>query len=323
MNKKWKEILIVLLLGLFLPSVIFSITQRNWNRHEQGEPDPTQTSTKSTESDRERISVLMDEGEILEMDIQDYLTAVVLCEMPATFEMEALKAQAVVARTYTMRRHTGDNKHKGAAVCTDSACCQGYCEPRDYISSGGDEELVEKVHQAVVQTDNQVLLYEEKLIDATYFSCSGGMTEDALAVWGADIPYLQSTESPGEEKASHFVDTVTFGLDDFWDALGLSEKKGERVVISKITYTDGGGVDMITICGKNFKGTKLRSLLGLRSTAFAITALGNTVTITTKGFGHRVGMSQYGAEAMAVNGSTYDQILFHYYKGTELATYED
>lgn len=322
MNKKLKEIVMVLILGLFLPAVVFSSTQKIWmsDKHVESE---TKVETSSNGDLNQRVSVLMNDDQILMMDIQDYITAVVLCEMPATFDIEALKAQAVVARTYTMRRQTGENKHDGAAVCTDSACCQGYREPDDYIASGGNIELLDKVRQAVAQTENQVLLYNGKLIDATYFSCSGGMTENAVAVWGADIPYLQATESPGEEHAAHYVDTVKFSTADFINKLKLSGVKNNNVDITDITYTEGGGVDRITICGESFKGTEIRRLLSLRSTAFSVTALGDSVTITTKGFGHRVGMSQYGAEAMAVNGSTYDQILFHYYKGTELSSYVD
>lgn len=322
MNKKLKEIVVVLILGLFLPAVVFSSTQKILisDKHVESE---TKMETSSNGDLNQRVSVLMNDDQILMMDIQDYITAVVLCEMPATFDIEALKAQAVVARTYTMRRQTGENKHDGAAVCTDSACCQGYREPDDYIASGGNIELLDKVRQAVAQTENQVLLYNGKLIDATYFSCSGGMTENAVAVWGADIPYLQATESPGEEHAAHYVDTVKFSTADFINKLKLSGVQNNNVDITDITYTEGGGVDRITICGESFKGTEIRRLLSLRSTAFSVTALGDSVTITTKGFGHRVGMSQYGAEAMAVNGSTYDQILFHYYKGTELASYED
>ena len=144
------------------------------------------------------------------------------------------------------------------------------------------------------------------------------MTEDAAAVWGADIPYLQATESPGEEGATHYIDTVTFSAVEFQNALGVSLKGNAATWLGPVQYTRGGGVDTIEIGGTVYQGKTLRKLLNLRSTAFTMTAVGDTVIITTKGFGHRVGMSQYGAEAMAVDGYDYTEILAHYYKGAVL-----
>jgi len=177
------------------------------------------------------------------------------------------------------------------------------------------------VKKAVESTRLQVLYYNGELIEATYFSCSGGLTEDAEAVWGSEIAYLRSVQSPGEEAATHYTDTVTFYVHEMASRLGISSPQNSYDWIKNISYTDGGGVDSIQVGDVEFRGTAFRQLLGLRSTAFAITTLGNTVTITTKGFGHRVGMSQYGADAMAVQGSTYEQILHHYYQGVELAEY--
>ena len=136
-----------------------------------------------------------------------------------------------------------------------------------------------------------------------------------MAVWGSDVAYLQAVDSPGEEKATHYVDTVSFSLQEFADKLGV---KLSGNWLGKITYTDGGSVDTIMIGSHKFTGTQMRQKLGLRSTAFVIAPVGNSVTVTTKGFGHRVGMSQYGAEAMAVQGKTYKEILAHYYPGTTL-----
>lgn len=293
-------------------------------------PQENQNSTKQSENAVEKetyiqhiapeITVLQEDGSVINMSMDIYLTNVLLCEMPVDFHNEALKAQAVVARTYALRRKTIMPKHSNAAVCTDASCCQGYLSTEAFLYNGGAPEMVEKVKTSVVATDNQVLTYEGKLIDATYFSCSGGMTEDAIAVWGSDVPYLRATESPGEEKATHYVDTVMFNLTEFKEKLHITT---HNTVIDEVSYTNGGGVDTIRIFGHCFKGTEIRQLLGLRSTAFAITVIENTVVITTKGFGHRVGMSQYGAEAMAVSGKDYTQILAHYYNGTELASFND
>ena len=188
----------------------------------------------------------------------------------------------------------------------------------EYLERGGTGESVEKVTAAVNNTAGEVLLYQGDLIEATYFSCSGGITEDAQAVWGTDYPYLRSTASPGEENASCFTDTVTFSFDAFQERLGekLSGNPGEW--FGPVTYTAGSGVATIVIGGKEYTGTEIRRLLGLRSTIFEVAVTEGEIRFHTKGYGHRVGMSQYGAEAMAVGGNTYDQILAYYYQGTEL-----
>ena len=250
-----------------------------------------------------------------EMELDTYVTGVLLGEMPADFEPEALKAQAIVARTYTLK----SRKHLPALVCTDSSCCQSYCTEEAYLAAGHSGDDLEKIRTAVADTSALVLTYEGKLIEATYFSCSGGRTEDALAVWGTDVPYLQSVESPGEEAAAHYTDTVTFTTEEFGELLGAEIPKDGW--LGKVTYTRGGGVDTVMIAGTPYSGTTVRKRLGLRSTAFVLNQVGNTVTVTTKGFGHRVGMSQYGADAMAVSGYSCQEILAHYYPGTVLEKY--
>ena len=319
MKNKWKEMLFVMTFALGVPSLVFS----------QIKPATVMPSgiseavaeTTALERDKQKIPVLMADGTVQEQELEAYITGVVLREMPAEFEPEALKAQAVVARTYALRRNTVGEKHEMGAVCTDPSCCQGFCSEKEYILNGGTEELLEKVRQAVEDTAGLVLTYEGELAEATYFSCSGGMTEDAAAVWGSDVPYLQSTSSPGEEMARHYTDTVTFTAKEFSQRLGEGLAGLPGGWVGEITYTKGGGVDTIVLGGRKFTGTELRRLLDLRSTAFVITVIGDAVTVTTKGFGHRVGMSQYGADAMAVEGSEYSQILSHYYRGTEVAPY--
>ena len=314
MRENGKNILWTVLLGVIFPGIMFSLLGEKPENTTALTIEPTQTI-----SNVQHVGVLLKDGTVETMELDEYITCVVLREMPAEFEIEALKAQAIVARTYTLRRTEIGGKHDNAVVCVDSSCCQGFQTPAEYISGGGTEELLNRVYQAVDQTAGKVILYENQLIDATYFSCSGGTTEDALAVWGTDIPYLQATESPGEEQATYYVDTVTFSASDFLNKLSLNADK--QVVIGKITYTTGGGIATIDICGKEFSGTDMRKKLGLRSTAFMISAVGNKVTVTTKGFGHRVGMSQYGAEAMAVDGADCYAILTHYYEGVEIAKY--
>ncbi len=273
------------------------------------------TEMPGREQEEYSVRVLTESGGV-DVPLEEYVLCVALAEMPTDFDAEALKAQAVVARTYTCKRMQ-EPKHTTGAVCTDSACCQAYISVDDFLRAGGTQTAVDKVKAAVSATAGQVLTYQGAYIEATYFSCSGGRTEDAQAVWGNAVPYLQSVESPGEEKAVHYTDTVSFTKRDFLQRLGLSDAV---LTIGAVSYTEGGGISAMEVCGKTYSGTQLRSKLGLRSTAFVITAAGETVTITTKGFGHRVGLSQYGAEAMAVQGKSYQQILSHYYQGTELKT---
>jgi stage II sporulation protein D len=184
------------------------------------------------------------------------------------------------------------------------------------LESRGDPFDVEKITQAVLGTSGEVLTYAGVLADATYFSCSGGRTEDAAAVWGSDIPYLQAVDSPGEEGASVYTDTMYFTADEFQSALGQTLSGSPKSWLGAMTRSDGGGVATMMIGGKSYTGVQLRSLLGLNSTAFTMEVKDGNIVVTTKGKGHRVGMSQYGADAMAVTGSTYEQILQHYYQGT-------
>ena len=316
-----KEILLAIVMGIVLPAILFSVTEKVLPINHT---PPTQQTTATEQSQKPTdpkihtdtmIPVLQSDGITKTLKLEDYLVGVILGEMPLNFDIEALKAQAVVARTYTLRRVLISQKHDGGAVCVNSACCQSYCPPEQYA---GSKASLNKAIAAVASTTGQVITYNGSLIEATYFSCSGGRTEDAQAVWGADIPYLQSVESPGEENAAHFEETVRFSGAEFARLLGITLSGEPNTWFGPVTYTVGGGVDTIRIGGVPFKGTQLRQMLDIRSTAFTITPLGETIYIVTKGFGHRVGMSQYGAEAMAVAGSDYRQILSHYYPGTNI-----
>jgi len=322
MKSKISAFLWAVVMGILVPGILFGAADKLFAGREQ-KPSVEQQTTQGTrpQSDSvERVTVLQGES-VIQMDMDAYITGVLLAEMPASFHEEALKAQAVVARTYAIKTNTTGGKHPNRAVCTSSACCQGYCAPSAYLSAGGTEASVAKVRGAVTATARQVITYNGALIEATYFSCSGGRTEDALAVWGTDIPYLQSVDSPGEEKATHYADMLQFTAGEFAQRLGLPNTGKPSTWLGAVIYTEGGGVDTMEICGRTFRGTELRSLLGLRSTAFAILVVGDTLHISTRGFGHRVGMSQYGAEAMAVAGSSYQQILSHYYTGATISLY--
>lgn len=322
MEENKKQWIAAFLMGALLPGLVFRIATSalvysQIDRHEVQKP--AVQSTQPTERIEEIYEIPVLHGQVVQMmDMDAYLTGVLLAEMPADFHEQALMAQAVAARTCTLQCVQGRQKHEGNAICTDPGCCQAYMSPEDYRLAGGEEEKIQKVTKAVEETAGEYLSYEGKLIEATYFSCSGGKTEDAVAVWGADVPYLQSVESPGEEQAEAYTNTVTFTAEQLERCLGRTLTGDPSVWLGQVQRTRGGGVATMVLAGKTYTGTEIRSLLGLYSTAFTMQVKNGLVEVTTSGRGHRVGMSQYGAQAMAEAGNDYTQILAHYYPGTEL-----
>lgn len=322
MDKAWKQIFAAVIVGLLLPRVVLSAGL--WLVGERTpETEPTQIDTAAPTEQTQiipvipaYIPVLTGKADVAVMELESYVVGVVLAEMPASFETEALKAQAVVARTYALRRIEQGDRHPDGAVCTDSLCCQAYISEETYLQSRGTEEDILKIRQAVSDTRGEVLVYEGNVAEATYFSCSGGRTEEAFEVWGAEFPYLQAVDSPGEEGAASYETSVFFSRQAFLDALGVKLSGEPKTWLGKTAYTQGGGVKTMTIGGKSYTGTELRQKLGLNSTRFTMTAENGGIRVTTLGKGHRVGMSQYGADAMAATGSNYLQILQYYYGGT-------
>ena len=316
---------ILLLLSVVLlqiPAADTELPARNEESEVLDSKNDAQEKASSEESyDAAATISILQNGKVEELTLQEYLIGVLLGEMPPSFEPAALEAQAVASRTFSLR----NAKHSDADVCTDSSCCQAYCDPETARKKLGDSfaQYADKVRKAVETTDGVVITYGGQLIDAVYFSCSGGSTEAAVAVWGGDVPYLQSVESPGEEDCARYSDSVTLDTDTAREIL-LSAAP-EAVLnedaeswFGSVSYTEGGGVDTMVIGGVTFTGTELRGLFSLRSTQFEVEAKGETVTFHTLGYGHRVGLSQYGAEAMAEQGADYSEILKHYYTGVEL-----
>ena len=328
MARASKEILQSAVIGFGIPAIllvlaiVFCLPGKHVSQTPSGSTATMEQATQGTEKPTPSwiINVLVD-GQMQQMDLEEYVLGVVLSEMPASFEMEALKAQAVAARTYAIKTCSDRKKHDGA-VCDNHSCCQGYMTNEDYLQRGWKETYVERVRSAVAETAGQILTYDGKPIRATYFSCSGGNTESAIAVWGRDYPYLQSVESPGEEETVYYTDSKRFTLEEFQEKLGITLEGEPGTWFGDITYTTGGGIDTMQIGGVDYRGTTLRSLLGLRSTVFYVVVDQESVMFETHGYGHRVGMSQYGADAMALEGFSYDQILAHYYRGTQLAWVE-
>lgn len=298
-------------LGMVVPGLMFSAGEK------AADKQPVQEEARQ---EQVYIPVLMSDGKFRAMELESYISRVVLGEMPAYFDEEALKAQAVAARTYTLRCLEDGDRHQGA-VCTDYTCCQSYLEPEEYLQTRGTQADMEKIFSAVADTAGEVVCYDGDLICATYFASAGGATEDAKEVWGQSYPYLVPVSSP--EQSLYDGHKITCSAEEFQNRLGVSLEGSPRSWFGAATYTPGGGVDSLWIGGQSYSGVKLRSIFGLRSTVFRVTATETDVTFETLGYGHRVGLSQYGADAMGDAGSSYREILAHYYQGTTLEQYTD
>lgn len=286
----------------------------------------TLTGTGLTEaeffSQTETYTILVGRGgELTPMDLESYVVGVVLAEMPADFEPEALKAQAAVARTFAWKASLTGGKHGNHSVCTVSSCCQGYLSPEDYLRYYGTTADVEKVKNAVEATAGIVITYENELIEATYFSSAGGFTEDAVAVWGNFYPYLVSVESP--EAQSLGEKDAAFSRAYLENTLHTRLEGNPGQWFHHWQHTPSGGVAQVGVGNRVFSGTELRKLLNLRSTVFSVTVKHDVVFFHTRGQGHRVGMSQYGAEAMAAEGNSWEEILRYYYTGVDLISIDE
>lgn len=322
MQEKYQQILGAFLIGMIVSGVILQVFSRT-----NGDVPEDTFSTNETQSvfvspESVTVPVLLNNGEIIKMELEEYLIGVVLAEMPTTFEASALEAQAVVARTYALKR-CKEMRHSQGAVCADSACCQAYVSTAQYLDGLGYQEDVDIARETVYATAGMVLTYENELAEATYFHSSGGKTEEAVAVWGADYPYLQAVESPGEEEVEHYSAEIYFDKETLEQLLNISLSGRPNSWLGWTTHTTGGGVNRIHFAGREYSGVQFRKLLNLNSTAFSIKAEEGGIRITTLGKGHRVGMSQCGAQAMALDGATCEQILSHYYPGTRIDKIED
>ena len=265
-----------------------------------------------------------------EMDLGTYLVGVVRAEMPASFEPEALKAQAVAARTYTLYKiQTGGNHGDEADICTDSTCCQAYiAEDRARENWGEDADANEaKIETAVRDTDGETILYNGTPILAVFHSSSAGQTRAAGEVWVSDLPYLQAVASPEPGDAiPNYYSRAEFTAEEFREkvaaALPEADLSGDMDTWLKNPVTDtAGSVETVELGGVTVKGSTVRSILGLRSACFEWEVQEETLVFFVTGFGHGVGMSQYGANQMAAEGADYREILTHYYTGVTVEPY--
>lgn len=287
-------------------------------------PTPAHTQTKEDQGTIVRVKT--GEGQVVEMSMSDYLWSVTAAEMPASFELEALKAQAVTARTYTAwKMKAGEEIHPDADVCTEFACCQAFISPENVRAGWGEEanRYTEKIRKAVEETDGEIMTYQGEIVQAVFFSSAAGRTEDAVAVWGNAVPYLVGVDSPEGENVPNYRTQVTLTQGQFREIFLERFPKADlsgspESWFRNISTTASGRVAQMEVGGVVVKGTELRSLFDLRSTSFAVEFDEEHVRFQVTGYGHGVGMSQYGANTMAQQGKTYQEILTWYYTGVEV-----
>lgn len=289
---------------------------------------------KNNYINQDKIKVyIKSKDEVVTMNMEDYIKGVVAAEMPAEFESEALKAQAIAARTYTImhkNKYPGLNEHKGGDICTDATHCQAYRSIEDLKTVWGNNNYSKyytKISKSVTDTEGIVLVYNKELINPLFHSTSGGRTENSEDVFIESLPYLRSVVSPGEESAPRFRGNISLSFNDFKKALlkiepslKLNNKQGSIKIIEK---TQSGRVKRIQIGNKIFNGKDIRNVFSLNSTNFNIKLNKNYILIETIGYGHGVGMSQFGANYLASIGKNYIDILKYYYRGVELENNKD
>ena len=309
----------VLLLALFLPG----LRQKQPAPPEKSAGEPAVSPCPAPASVPESIRLLLD-GEVRVLPLEDYLVGVLAGEMPASFAPEALKAQAVAARTFALYCASG-SKHAGADVCADPGCCQAWLdEERMRLNWGADyEQNLSRLRAAAEQTAGEFLCYEGKPVFAAFHSSSAGATEASGAIWNPR-PYLVSVPSPeSAETVPRYVSRLLCAPLDFRDTLLAAHPEADLSAepeswLGPVEHDESGRVASVTLGGVPVRGTELRALFSLRSTAFTLAYGEDGFCFTVTGSGHGVGMSQYGAEVMARGGADYREILAHYYPGTTL-----
>ena len=263
------------------------------------------------------VRIKRSNGEIESVPLEEYVVGVVSGEMPASFEMEALKAQSVACRTYVLKKMISNIDNAYDVV--DTVSNQVYLDEEGLKVKWGDnyDKYINKIKEAVNSTEGEYLEYDGDIIDAFYFSTSNGYTEDSGVIFQKSLPYLKSVESEWDkEMASAFYSSTSISLQEFYEKLGLEYNNELKVEI--LEKSDSKRVVRLKINGIEVKAKDVYSKLGLRSYDFEFVQVGSNIIINTKGYGHGVGLSQYGAQGMAREGYNYKDILKHYYTGTML-----
>lgn len=274
----------------------------------------------SIDMDENTLEVSIERAESEEVEkvpLEQYVISVVASEMPADFNEEALKAQSVAARTYIIQHLNQQDDPE--AIITDSTEHQVYKNEVELQEQWGEDFgwRMDKIKSAVLATEGEVITYNDEPITPTFFSMSNGYTEDAEAYWGNELPYLKSVESKWESELPNFQEQEIFSYDELSEKLDIPIQVGQKVDLS-MSRTNSNRVAELKIDEQTFSGKDIREKLALRSSDFSIKQQNNHFVFTTKGYGHGVGMSQYGANGMAEDGKTYKNILNHYYQDVEI-----
>lgn len=319
----------------FLPAILtkkdakFVETSSKSNNEIIENTDSTQENIKSTYNYKNYGTIKLlhkKTGEVEQVNIDNYLCNVVSAEMPADYEIEAIKAQAVVARTYTIYK-IKNKKHENADICDDSTCCQAWVDKETRFSRWEEskrESNWEKIQKCVQETQGQIITYQNQPINAFFHANSGGKTELPVNVWGGTgLPYLQVVETAGEEGYKQYESEVELTQDELIEKLktkysDISIDFSNQEDLKILEYTDSGRVKTVKFGNHEISGVETRTLLGLKSTNFEISKENDKIKFTVKGYGHGVGMSQTGADAMAKQGKNYKEIINHFYSGVEI-----
>lgn len=336
--KRWLVFLYSLICLLVILSVILfciNLFQELKSEKEQQEEEKKEAEEKNIIEYKANQTIrvkICKTGEVVAMDINDYLRGVVPAEMPPYYSIEAIKAQAVVARTYTYKRIEAHAEGEGIDICDNYAHCQAFYNKDQIIEiwkrKGYDEETIDKywsnVNEAVVSTQDQVIVYDNKLIKAFFHASSPERTENVDQIWGGEkLPYLVSVENEETEDYPNRTSRVEISFDDFLNKLkennlvtNLNSDVCKDVKICD--YTTSGRVKNIQVGEYKISAEKLRTLFSLRSTSFALEIKENSIVFNVIGNGHGVGLSQVGADHYAKNGISYIDIIKHYYTGVEV-----
>ena len=265
--------------------------------------------------------------EVEEIELDNYLLGVVSSEMPASFHQEALNAQSIVARTYTIYKIINGSKHKNADICDDAACCQAWISKEERFAKWNEEERKSnwgKIENAVKTTKGKIVTYEGKPINAFFHSNSGGTTDTATNVWGGtNYPYLQAVQTSGEDTYNQYSSEVIVNKKEFISKIKEYHSNfeidfTESNSIEILEYTEGNRIKKIKIGNLELSGVEVRTIFGLKSARFKIQIEGENIKFNVIGYGHGVGMSQTGADSMAKQGKNYEEIIKHYYTGVEI-----
>lgn len=316
-------------LTVHLPLAAHEIPSGDAGPTPEPEPEPAPAESEPTAAPTTDSTVhlqLLDGENTIDLTLEDYLWGVVSAEMPASFEDEALRAQAVAARTYTVYKLLHPTKAHEAQLCSDPGCCQAWLSREDRMAKWGSdrEELAERISAAVRDTDGMVMCYGGEPIQAVFHAASGTATRSAEDVWGSEVPYLHSVSSPEGEEVPNYYSTLTVSAAEFAAALPECHLEGDcSGWIGETEYDESGLSQRISIGGTWIKTTKLRSLFSLRSSNLSISGDGDSLTFSVTGYGHGVGMSQYGANAMAKQGCSWQEIMEWYYSGAKAENVAD